>query len=245
MAVLRDYLDATLKWKLDNADDVISNYFPEFNDSTKRTAAEVSAGVTPVNYAYAPGDVRRYGAVGDDSTDCTAAFQAAIDQADESNGSEVFIPQGTWLVTSALTGARGIKLIGEGRYRSIVRRTGSGNFLTFIGSVGNADGGSMVFRDFTIKGTSSAGNLIELETAGQVEFTGMRFWLTGASFVVMTDNTHRVAFDNCLFQSWATAAIFTDDLCSILTVTNCQFNIVGGDSITQNASSACISLGDG
>ena len=40
-----------------------------------RTAAEQSAGVTPTNYFYPPGDVRRYGAVGDGSTDDTTAFQ--------------------------------------------------------------------------------------------------------------------------------------------------------------------------
>ncbi len=38
-----------------------------------RTAAEVAASVTPTNYDYPPGDVRRYGAVGDGTTDDTAA----------------------------------------------------------------------------------------------------------------------------------------------------------------------------
>lgn len=42
-----------------------------------RTAAETAAGVTPSNYAYEPGDVRRYGAAGDGSTDDTAAFERA------------------------------------------------------------------------------------------------------------------------------------------------------------------------
>jgi hypothetical protein len=87
MAVLRDHIDATLKWKLPDADSVISNYLPEFNDETKRTDAEVAAGVTPVNYAYVPGDIRRYGAVGDGTSLCTQAIQDAID-----SGHEVIIP---------------------------------------------------------------------------------------------------------------------------------------------------------
>lgn len=37
--------------------------------------AESSAGVTPSSYAYPPGDVRRYGGVGDNSTDNTAALK--------------------------------------------------------------------------------------------------------------------------------------------------------------------------
>lgn len=34
----------------------------QFDDSRVRTQAEITAGVTPVNYAYPPGDVRRWGA---------------------------------------------------------------------------------------------------------------------------------------------------------------------------------------
>ena len=43
------------------------------------TAAEVAAGVTPTDYGYKPGDVRRYGFNGDSgTTDNTSAFQAAL-----------------------------------------------------------------------------------------------------------------------------------------------------------------------
>lgn len=42
-----------------------------------RTAAEISAGVTPTYYVYVPGDVRRYGAVGDGTTNDRAALNTA------------------------------------------------------------------------------------------------------------------------------------------------------------------------
>lgn len=45
-----------------------------FDDSRARTAAEITAGVTPTNYAYPPGHAWRYGAVGDGVTDDTAAL---------------------------------------------------------------------------------------------------------------------------------------------------------------------------
>ena len=44
-----------------------------------RTALEISAGVTPTNYAYLPGDARRYGVTADGTTDDTTALQNAID----------------------------------------------------------------------------------------------------------------------------------------------------------------------
>jgi len=48
------------------------------NQTYNRTAAEISAGVMPTNYGYQPGDVRRYGAVGDGVTDDSSALQSAI-----------------------------------------------------------------------------------------------------------------------------------------------------------------------
>jgi hypothetical protein len=52
-----------------------------------QTAAEIAAGVTPTDYGYAPGDVRRYGFNGDGgTTDNTIAFQAAL------NGNAGFCP---------------------------------------------------------------------------------------------------------------------------------------------------------
>lgn len=43
-----------------------------------RTASEISASITPTSYAYAPGDVRRYGADPTGVSDSLAAFTAAL-----------------------------------------------------------------------------------------------------------------------------------------------------------------------
>jgi lysophospholipase L1-like esterase len=69
--------------------------------SLKQTAAEIAAGVTPTNYAYAPYDVRRYGAKGDGSTNDTAAFTTA-----GSLGLPIAVPDtgSTYVVTSAVSG---------------------------------------------------------------------------------------------------------------------------------------------
>ena len=50
----------------------------DVNRNFIRTAAEVSAGVTPTDFTYEPGNVKRYGAVGDGTTDDTVAIQTAL-----------------------------------------------------------------------------------------------------------------------------------------------------------------------
>lgn len=66
------------------------------------TPDEVTAGVTPSNYAYAPGNVLRYGADPSGATSSTSAF----DQACRSND-YVWVPSGDYLFSTQLTISRG------------------------------------------------------------------------------------------------------------------------------------------
>lgn len=75
-----------------------------------QTSAESSAGVTPSNYVYPEGDVRRYGAVGDGATNDTAAFTSAV-----SVGVDIFVPEGDFLVTSFPTLTGDANISGPGR----------------------------------------------------------------------------------------------------------------------------------
>ncbi len=62
----------------------------------KRTAAEESAGVTPVDTSYPAGDVRRYGADLTGATDTRAAIQNAI-----TSNEVITFPDGDYLITGA------------------------------------------------------------------------------------------------------------------------------------------------
>jgi len=66
-----------------------------------RTADEIAASVTPVSYQYPFGDIRRYGAVGDGTTNCNAAFTNAV-AALPSTGGTITVPAGNYLVTSSV-----------------------------------------------------------------------------------------------------------------------------------------------
>lgn len=69
-----------------------------FDDSKVQTSAEKLAGITPVNSAYPPGNVLRYGAEsGGDSATNRAAFQSALD-----TNSGIWIPDGSYTVNASL-----------------------------------------------------------------------------------------------------------------------------------------------
>ena len=81
-----------------------------------RTTAEIAAGVTPTYYYYEPGDVRRYGAVGDDATDNATAFTNAL-----AANSSVIIPAGTYRILSVVTcPVQGATVGGEGLAKIVV-----------------------------------------------------------------------------------------------------------------------------
>jgi hypothetical protein len=67
-----------------------------------RTAAEITAGVTPSAYQYPQWNVLRYGATGDGVADDTAEIQAAIDVCEAAHGGEIFIPIGRYKITATL-----------------------------------------------------------------------------------------------------------------------------------------------
>lgn len=84
---------------------ITSTYIGTTLDSLKRTAAEITASAVPVNYAYPPGDSRRFAPDTTGTTDVTATLQAMLDAAgiaaNSANGQivEVTIYPGTYKIT--------------------------------------------------------------------------------------------------------------------------------------------------
>jgi hypothetical protein len=84
-------------------------------DSLKRTAAEIAAGVAPINYAYAPGDLRRYGADPTGSNNSVAAVNAALAQSVASGGVAAYAPGGEYLIGSQVSVPAHAVIYGDGR----------------------------------------------------------------------------------------------------------------------------------
>lgn len=97
-------------------------------------------------------NVRDYGAVGNGTTDDTAAFQSAINAA-QSLGGEVYLPPASprYVIWSALTynvSMGPLTIRGSGKYASVVRYTGTGTWLSAIG--GNTSI-QLTLADFTLQ----------------------------------------------------------------------------------------------
>jgi hypothetical protein len=132
------------------------------------STAEIAAGVTPTNYTIPSHDVigradpRRYGAIGDNSTDCTAAYEDAIAVATVAR-CPVLIPVGEYRNTG-LTLSSGSYIppfIGMDMGGPNARRVSA---LIYVGTAGGKHitvtglGSAVVptFKDFTLHGGGNA-----------------------------------------------------------------------------------------
>ncbi len=188
MTIKSDLLDVT--WSTN--DTLPSAAMQAITDALQplnRTAAEISAGVTPSDYAYPFGHVHRYGAVGDGSTDDAAAITAAYTAVGTGGGGEIQFEALTYKV-SALTfdGALNVKFRGRNHP-----------------NIGNISSGS--FANATVlQSTVTSGNAIT--------FTGTGYAAKGISFqdllIYAATTGYVVSFTNCSDISWVRAKVIND-----------------------------------
>lgn len=132
--------------------------FDKYMPDHELSSAEVDAGVTPSDFRYPPGDIRRYGAVSDGSTDCSQALASAIAVAQENpagthKNAVVYIPaaiQG-WKIDTGVTVTVGIpfRIVGDNIYYSYLYTSANITVLTVENVQANA---GCLFQDFSIVG---------------------------------------------------------------------------------------------
>jgi hypothetical protein len=116
-----------------------------------RTAAEIAAGVATPNQSYQPGDVRRYGAMGNwngsTGNDDTAAIQNALNC-----NAAIFLPAGRFKTSATLIVPPAVQIFGSGGdVCSIEPQSCDG--LSFAVSSGI---GPTVLSDFAVRGNSGS-----------------------------------------------------------------------------------------
>ena len=70
-------------------------------------------------------NVRDYGALGDGSTDDTTAINAALAAAITAGGGDVYLSNGTYITSAALTLGTGVRLMGESKKSTIIQNAAS------------------------------------------------------------------------------------------------------------------------
>lgn len=138
-----------------------------FDDGTSQWG-QITCRMLNAQTVNAPGitdwvNVRQVGAKGDGITDDTAAFQAAVNRAP--TGSVVYLPAGSYLLSSTVTVPPQVSLLGSGP-GTVISYTGSGACLSQHGS--NASftptfRTNGFLRDFTIDGSNAAAGAIGLD----------------------------------------------------------------------------------
>lgn len=170
------------------------------------TAAEKTAGVSIAEPMFPPGNVRRYGALGDGRSDDTTALQAGFDAAQAANFSfPVYLPTGDYTINSPLAirgeAPKSVVLIGEGGAFGIrntkitVGSRWSGS--TMIKSDGKRKNGWTI-SDIWFDGGAKANCILDLRELNYLTLRGCRF----ASAMGTVDRQGLAAVS--LERSWVT-----------------------------------------
>ena len=158
-------------------------------------------------------NVLDFGAVGDGTTNDTAAIQACVDAAVAANGGAVFLPTGTYKITSAISViSPKISIYGEGAEATIIQCL-SCNGINIVSP--STDGNTQFFEDFALVGM----------TGSTANFTAIESILPpgGVSGVDSRDGLH---FNRLKFFDWNQAFVISDtwestiQLCKFQKVTN-------------------------
>lgn len=141
-----------------------------------QTAAEASAGVTPSNYAYEPGDVRRYGADPLGVADSSAAIQQAINV-----GKAVLFYDGSYLANNLTQSADYQRFFAFGNVRII--KNANGALLTCAGDEVELQGiafrGDASSPTYTGDGVVMTGENPRIINCGARWFSGRALKCTG------------------------------------------------------------------
>jgi hypothetical protein len=144
--------------------------------------------------------VKDFGAVGDGTTDDTTAIQAAINAVSaKTMKGVVYLPTGTYKITSALSIPYGVSIYGDGGTSSIIQAEACNalNFTSFGYSIG-----SMFYEDFGItanSGTNYAAvqslNSPTSTTQDGLNFNRLRFYGWNQCFIL--SSTWNTSISNC------------------------------------------------
>jgi hypothetical protein len=159
--------------------------------------------VTANNYV----SVTDYGATGDGSTNDGPAFQSAHD-ALGADGGTIFVPATgvNYLISSAVTFTKPVRLLGEGWYGSdILTRTGN---IAVFSTNKKLDVENMTFTALDSAQTTATFVFVQSTAAGHNHSTLRNCYFLYGKYSYATESANAFNVDDCQFSGYATAGLY-------------------------------------
>lgn len=179
--------------------------------------------------------VRDYGADNTGTNDCHTAIQAAITAAQSAGGGVVYLPQGTYKLTSALTvSADNVVICGAGR--GFFGATAPTRIVCSANGFINASGSfyCLTVRDLTVYSTSgSSGDVINIGTASIADLRLINISTGGMNRAINLTGAGTIVcgyIEDCTFTASRTAhvEIGVDGIPNAMNYVNTRFEDVSG-----------------
>ena len=178
-----------------------------------RTSAETAASVTPTDYFYPPGDLRRYGCDVTGATDNTTQIQNAISAAVASGGvGFIYHPGGTIIHTGQITIPNGLAVVGVSRAASVFKFTGSPSgspaatrsAWRYTGVAPWSGYANVMFRHVTLwyQNAINFAAVLEISAWGWAYWDIYDIWVKGsASYGIILDGVELCSLHNSLIEN--------------------------------------------
>lgn len=168
-----------------------------------------------------------WGALADNSTDCTTALQAAIDSAEASDIRKIQLSGGVYRISDVLTisaGQANLDLTIDGDWHSQIYQTDTGGANGF--TIGEADGSAttkITFKGFDLLGNPSAGHGISLLHARNCMLKELHISSFGGDGAYCDDawGNH---FERCYISGNSGHGISLNSDCNAVEITGCNIS---------------------
>jgi len=161
------------------------------------TAAETAASVTPTNYQYEPGNVLRYGATGDGSTDDSTTIQNAINTTQN-----VYFPDGDYRCANLTASTNFQTFYADGASGVLIRKNANGPIITFSGN--NQQCTNLAFRGEDSTPTFTGHNVVSSGAHFSMINCGSR-WAVGRAVLATGSHVQIIGTNDIYHTNDATA----------------------------------------
>jgi hypothetical protein len=165
-------------------------------------------------------NIRWFGAKGDNTTNDATAIQNALNAA-----KHVFIPPGQYKVTTALTLGQGHHISGAGYMNSAIEVSGAIKGLVW--EPATLIEGDIELRDFRIRGTSSALDLVSFKNVSVGRITGMGIRNTSKNCIKLDTDCIKWSLSDLTLEDFTENAIWLKSTSSIISIRDIQCNLNG------------------